>query len=756
MKKLFCLVLLSVGVYAQPLPRDISKGIKTDALLDFLQAWENSSVHEPHSIMVVQQGKVVVEGWWRPFRKENLHTLYSVSKSFTATAVGFAVQEGLLKLDDPLMKYFPEEMPQKPSENLQKLRIRDLLTMSSGHEKEPIHIVGEEDWVKAFLHTEFPNVPGKRFLYNSPATYMLAALVQKVSGQPVVSYLKPRLFEPLGISGMDWEVDPKDINVGGWGLRLKTEDLAKFGLLFLQKGKWKGKQLLDPQWVAEASAAQVQQSVGVTEQLKTSSDWYQGYGFQMWRGRNNSFRADGAYGQNIIVLQDLDAVIVTTGESKDLQGLLNLIWDRLLPALQPGKTNKKVQVKRMENLNLAPLKGIEKVENRGLVFLKGGLEGLNLSWDKDVLNVQFETDSVTHTLPFGNGKWIESRTSMKPPHIFPGIRTRREVIPMHAVAGSYAWVDSVTLKLAMKYTENIHTRYITVRFGEKDSEVSIESVTGAKLNLVGLPDKRTATSPRLIIRGDDMGYAHSGNRALLHASVSGMQKSIEVLVTAPWYPEAAKMLQDHPRIDVGLHFSLSSEWDLVKWRPLTAAKSLRDERGYFFPMIFKNARYPGQSLSEQKYILSEIEAELRAQIEVLKRDIPRVSHVSGHMGVTVLSPEVKAMVKKVAGEYGLAVVDADAPQEYGIQYLWLMDRSLPREPAFLKMLNTLKDGETYVFLEHPGFDESELRAIHHIGYENVAVDRQDVTELFTSEKVKRALLERGVRLVSYKEVLPRK
>lgn len=756
MKKFFFLLLLSLNAYAQALPRDISKGIKTDALLDFLQTWENASAHEPHSLMVIQHGKVVVEGWWSPFKKEDLHTLYSVSKSFTATAVGFAVQEGLLSLEDPVMKYFPEEMPQKPSENLQKLRVRDLLTMSSGHEKEPIHILGEVDWVKAFLHTDFPNVPGKRFLYNSPATYMLAALVQKVSGQPVVSYLKPRLFEPLGISGMDWEVDAKDINVGGWGLRLKTEDLAKFGLLFLQKGTWKGKQLLDPQWVTEASAAQIQQSVGVTEQLKTSSDWYQGYGFQMWRGRNNSYRADGAYGQNIIVLQDLDAVIVTTGESKDLQGLLNLIWDKLVPALQPGKTNKKQQVKRMESLSLAPLQGLEKEDDRGLVFLKGSLHGIRFSWDKDRLNVQFETDSVTHILPFGNGKWIESRTTMKPPHIFPGIRTRRDIIPTHAVAGSYAWEDSVTLKLAMKYTENIHTRYITVKFGDKESEVYMESVTGPKESWVALPDKRTSSSPRLIIRGDDMGYSHSGNRALLHASVNGMQTSIEVLVTAPWYPEAVKLLQAHPKIDVGLHFSLSSEWDNVKWRPLTAAKSLRDDRGYFFPMIFKNARYPGKSLSEQKYILKEIEAELRAQIEVLKKDIPWVSHISGHMGVTVLSPEVKSMVKKVAGEYGLAVVDADAPQEYGIQYLWLMDRSLPREPAFLKMLNTLKDGETYVFLEHPGFDEPELRAIHHIGYENVAEDRQDVTDLFTSEKVKRALLERGVRLISYKEVLARK
>ncbi|ADQ19192.1 beta-lactamase [Leadbetterella byssophila DSM 17132] len=475
MKRILLLLLFPLWLSAQNLPKDIGEGIDQNAVLEFLKEWQKD--HEPHSIMIVRGGKVITEGWFNPFSREYPHTLYSVSKSFTATAVGLALEEGLLDWNKPIIEYFPDKIPLNPSENLKKLKIKDLLTMSSGHEKEPIQIVGEEDWVKAFLHTDFPNVPGKRFLYNSPATYMLSALVQKASGKTVLDYLRPRLFEPLGISGMDWEVDAQGINVGGWGLRLTTEDLAKFGLLFLNKGKWEGKQILPQKWVVEASSPQIYPTVGVTDDLMKNSDWHQGYGYQMWRGRHNTFRADGAYGQNIIVVPQFDAVIVTTGESPNLPGLLNLIWKYLLPALEKGKVVHENFPGELKALALLPLSSSIKGNLKDLKFSDPSLKGIRFEDRSGNLWVSFQTDSVEHKIPFGNGEWIKSNTTMKPPHIFPGIKTNKEVISKHAVAASYAWRSQNVLELQLKYTENIHTRYYTIDFTK--SEVNYKSILGS-------------------------------------------------------------------------------------------------------------------------------------------------------------------------------------------------------------------------------------------------------------------------------------
>lgn len=768
MKNILLLLLISVTVSAQKLPRATpeSQGVSSGQIETFIRAWENAPAHEPHSLMILRHGKVIAEGWWKPYAPQLLHTMYSVSKSFTATAVGFAVSEGKIGLNDPVISFFPEDTPLNPSENLKKLRVRDLLTMSAGNDREPLYMMMEDRWVSAFLRSNYAYEPGTRFMYNSPATYMLSAIVQKVTGEKVIDYLRPRLFQPLGITGIDWETDGEGINTGGWGLRLKTEDMARFGQLFLQKGLWNGKQVLPAEWVEQASAAQIFQPEGAAEELLKNSDWYQGYGFQMWRGRHQTFRADGAYGQNIIVVPEKDAVIITTGESTDLQGLLNLVWDQLLPAFADKKLkgNSRPLQEKLSTLSLEPLKSIGKGSQgkRNLVFLEPtyhALKGLRLEWKGEELEATFVTDSVNHTIPFSDGKWALSETTMKGPYLLPKATANRSVIPRHKVAGSYGWKDENALVLALKYYENMHTETITFKFGGEDTEVGFDNIVirGNEPKVYrAVEDRSQGNSPRLIIRGDDMGYSHSGNLALLKSSLEGIQTSIEVIVPAPWFPEAVKMLQENPAIDVGLHFTLTSEWDNVKWRPLTEAKSLRDKDGYFYPMIFKNNHYRGQAILDQNFLLSDIEGELRAQIEMLRRHIPQVSHISGHMGCTLFTQEVKALVRKVAAEYGLPVVDSDAVKDFGIEYIWIDSRnknSAERIDAFIALLDKLESGKTYVFLEHPGLNNAELQAIHHIGYENVAKDRQAVTDLFTSDRVKRAIYNKGIRLVSYREVL---
>ncbi len=260
---------------------------------------------------------------------------------------------------------------------------------------------------------------------------------------------------------------------------------------------------------------------------------------------------------------------------------------------------------------------------------------------------------------------------------------------------------------------------------------------------------------RLIIRGDDMGYTHSGNEALIKCYKDGIERSIEVIVPSPWFPEAVKLLNENPGVDVGVHLAITSEWDNIKWRPLTDCKSIRDSSGYFYPMSWPNKNYPGQSLKEVKWELNDIEQEFRAQIELALKNIPRISHISGHMGCTDISDDVKAMTKKLAKEYK---IDIDL-EELNVKQVWYDGQSktaAEKEVSFIKMLDKLEPGKTYMFLDHPGFDNEELRAVHHIGYENVAADRQGVTDLFTSEKVKVAIAARKIEVISYKGLLPKK
>lgn len=257
---------------------------------------------------------------------------------------------------------------------------------------------------------------------------------------------------------------------------------------------------------------------------------------------------------------------------------------------------------------------------------------------------------------------------------------------------------------------------------------------------------------RLIVRGDDMGYTHSGNEALIKCSKEGIQQSIEVIVPSPWFPEAVKMLTENPGIDVGIHLAITSEWDNVKWRPLTDAKSIRDSNGYFYPMVWANKNYPGQSLKESGWKTEDIEKEFRAQIEMALKLIPRISHLSSHMGCTYLSDEVKAMTKKLAKEYKIDI-DLEELNIPHIGYEGPSKTAAEKEESFIKMLDKLEPGKTYMFLDHPGFDNEELKAVHHIGYENVAADRQGVTDLFTSEKIKVAIAARKIELISYKDLL---
>jgi CubicO group peptidase (beta-lactamase class C family)/predicted glycoside hydrolase/deacetylase ChbG (UPF0249 family) len=754
------------------LPRSTpeAEGVSSEAILSFIDA-ANKSEHELHSLMVLRHGKVVAEGWWNPYRPDLKHTMYSCSKSFTATAIGFAVAEGKLTVNDKVISFFPDDLPEKISPNLAELKVKDLLSMSVGNDPEPTRaMITSDNWVKTFLDCPIVDKPGAKFLYNTGGTYMLSAIVQKVTGQRTLDYLQTRLFDPLQIKGLDWETNLNGINVGGYGLRLKTEDMAKFGQLFLQKGVWKGKQILPAAWIEEASSTKIMQDPNASEESKKLSDWIQGYCYQMWRCRYNAYRADGANGQFIIILPEHDAVIAITSEAPDMQSELNLVWKYLLPAFKPSKLKANAKILSDLRAKLASLATPQPIKNQiisselavngkiyGITSEDKTLESFSFDFKNDICYLSLKTDSATHRIPFGNGKWELGETTKSGPYFLTQIKNSKIGLPILKTAGSYTWKNEKTLELTLRYIESPHTETINVSFdGERATLDFVNIFNRANPRNIhkGIVQKNVANPARLIIRGDDMGYSHSGNEALIKCYKQGIETSIEVIVPSPWFPEAVKMLEQNKGIDVGLHFAITSEWDNIKWRPLTDAPSLRNKDGYFYPMLFHNSYYPNEAVMDNNWKPEDYEKELRAQIEMAMKYIPRLSHVSGHMGSLAFDPRAKEICERVSKQYNLPFVDM--PNNYQIDYTGFDFRkknTSERIDAFVKMLDTLEEGKTYVYVEHPGLDNDELRAISHIGYEDVAQGRQDVTTIFTNEKVKEAIHQRGIRLVSYKEAL---
>lgn len=317
-----------------------SQGVSSEAIAQMLDAIDED-INSMNSIMILRHGKVIAEAWWAPNSPETPHAMYSLSKSFTSTAAGFAVTEGKLDIDKPIIEYFPDDLPNELSDNLRKMKVRHVLSMSGGHDNEPSYngLVEltrdaeemtkiQDDWAKIFLAYPVTHEPGTFFRYNSLGTYMISATVQKLTGERIVDYLQPRLWEPLQIEKPYWEISPQGINKGGSGLFLRTEDMAKFGQLYLQKGKWNGKQLIPEDWITQATTKQVSNGDD------PNSDWAQGYCFQFWRCRHNIYRGDGMYSQFIVVIPEKDAVIVSTADSNRYQDVLNYYWDRLLPAMK--------------------------------------------------------------------------------------------------------------------------------------------------------------------------------------------------------------------------------------------------------------------------------------------------------------------------------------------------------------------------------------------------------------------------------------
>lgn len=470
---------LTLGAFAASpssgsLPRSTpeAQGVSSAAILNFVEAADRE-VNEMHSFVLVRNGHVIAEGWWTPYGANDPHTLFSLSKSFTSTAVGLAIHEGKLSLDDEVLKFFPEDAPADAASNLKAMRVRDLLCMSTGHQTEPrLSPTNSEPWTKTFLAHPVPHKPGTHFMYNTPATYMQSAIVQKVTGQSVLEYLRPRLFEPLGIENPTWGTSPQGITLGGYGLSIRTEDIAKFGQLYLQKGEWHGAQLVPADWIELATSRQTSNG------SNPRSDWEQGYGFQFWRCRHGNYRGDGAFGQYCIVMPANNAVLAITSGTRDMQRVMNLAWEHLLPAIQQAPLASADDARRklesgLANLSLrtpegaasSPMAG--KVLGRAFHFPPNSqeLESIKLEADAQgrVTSLVLQVKGKEHRLRPGTQEWIKGRLAYGP-------------FDEQPVAVSGAWTSEDTYTVRYCFHETPTTITASIKVGE--SEISYEAEYG--------------------------------------------------------------------------------------------------------------------------------------------------------------------------------------------------------------------------------------------------------------------------------------
>jgi CubicO group peptidase (beta-lactamase class C family) len=304
-------------------------GIDPGGVTALLDALESTPDVEPHSIMLLRHGQVAAEGWWQPYAADRVHLLYSLSKSFTAAGVGIAVRAGLIDLDATVLSYFPELDADVTDERSRRIRVRHLLAMASGHREETIdraQALDPTNTVRGFLLLPPDAEPGTVFAYNQPCTYTLAEIVRRVAGGSLVAWLRPHLLDPLGIDDLAWRRDDTGAELGYSGCYAPTDAVAKLGQLYLQGGVWDGERILDADWVEQATSTQV------ANPDEANPDWSQGYGFQFWMARHG-FRGDGAYGQFCVVLPEQDVVLAMTGQSLDMQAVLDAVWEHLLPAV---------------------------------------------------------------------------------------------------------------------------------------------------------------------------------------------------------------------------------------------------------------------------------------------------------------------------------------------------------------------------------------------------------------------------------------
>lgn len=467
-----------------PRTRPEAEGIPSSAILAFIDALEQHAhpLDSVHSFMLLRHGAVVAEGWWAPYQPEFPHVLYSLSKSFTSSAIGMAVAEGLLSIDDPVLKFFPDDAPEDPSEHLRAMTVRHLLTMNTGHHEDTLAAIfggTDDNWPRAFLSLPVEHEPGTWFAYNTPATYMLSAIITQLTGETLIDYLRPRLFEPLGIENPVWDADPQGRSFGGSGLHITTDAIARFGQMYLQNGEWDGRRILTEAWIDDATAAHSDNS-----NTMTNADSMVGYGYQIWRCRHGAYRGDGAFGQLCIVLPEQDAVLAMTSGVRDMQRVLDCVWEHLLPAfgdtaLPEDAAAQAALKEKLASLSLPVVIGTSTsalasavsgatyaVEPNGF-----GIERIRFGFDGSNATITIANAAGEQGVIAGCGVW---RPGIAEARVLGRERSWSSGTAGERMAATGAWTAGDTFELRVCYTEGEVCPILRFRFSDRDVQIEVD------------------------------------------------------------------------------------------------------------------------------------------------------------------------------------------------------------------------------------------------------------------------------------------
>ena len=472
---------LSVNAQTNELPRSTpeEQGVPSNALVALFDSLHALPLTDMHAVVVMRHGKVIGEMYPKPYAPEYRHTMYSCSKTFIGIAVGLAIEDNRLRLDDRVAAFFPELLPDSVSKDLADMTVRHLLTMASGVKPDWNMRSRGKEWIRTFLSKPVKE-PGTKYAYDSMVSYMLAAVVQKAVGKKLTEYLQERVFTPMNVTEWAWEESPEGVNTGGWGVHIQPESLAKFGQLILNEGRWEGKQLVPAEWIREMCK-------------KHRETGREVYGYHIWHcgGHDGAVRADGALGQYVISVLDKDMVVVMTeatlGNGRDQR---RLIWDVLLPHIQdePLPANKKEYqklLKKQEGYKLAEVKGkassafASNWENKTIELGKNtfGWKSLKLNFGKKQVTMTVtETSGKSYELPFGYQQWMTTAFDSYPPYSITPIDRFKGLEGPYYASGSYAWISKEELQLKVHYVNWVSALEITFRLNE-NGEVKLNVQT---------------------------------------------------------------------------------------------------------------------------------------------------------------------------------------------------------------------------------------------------------------------------------------